>query len=219
MILTTTYFGSVNWYAQLARATEPVYIDPCERFVKQTERSRCRIATANGVQTLSVPVTKQPQPIPNHQHLTPNHQHPSPITHHPSPTTPTISDHANWRHQHWNALCSAYGESPFFDYYADDIKPFFEPNWTNLYDFNYDIMKKLCELLDIPAPIFAAPSTEDVQHLSALSQEKDDNLLAFSVSPYYQTFAKKHGFIADLSVLDLLFNEGNESILYLLGRK
>lgn len=60
-----------------------------------------------------------------------------------------ISDHANWRHVHWHALLSAYSESPFFDYYADDLRPFFERKWEFLYDYNMEICLKVCELLDL----------------------------------------------------------------------
>ena len=94
-----------------------------------------------------------------------------------------ISDHGNWRHLHWNALQSAYGESPFFEYYQDDIRPFFEKRWTFLLDFNEAIRQKMCELIDItpsvsfhflppisqihkPSPlvIFGLPSTRNTLH-------------------------------------------------------
>lgn len=184
MVLHTTYFGPVSWYAQLARCATPIiYIEAHENFVKQTTRSRCRIATANGVQTLSVPVNTSDGRLI---------------------TDVRITDHANWRHQHWNALSSAYGESPFFDYYADDIRALFEPEWDNLFDYNLHITKKMCELLQIE------PDIRFTEHYEAPSP------IEFTPRPYYQVFAKRHGFIGDLSILDLLFNEGNEAILKLM---
>lgn len=190
VVLNTTYFGSVEWYAQLARATEPVYIEAHESFVKQTERSRCRIATANGVQMLSVPVNA-----------------PSRC----SVRDVAVTDHANWRRQHWNALCSAYGESPFFDYYADDIRPFFEPEWNNLFDLNMAITRRICELLDIHPDIRL---TDHYVLGEKLRQSKGEQP-QINVRSYYQVFQRRHGFLPNLSMLDLLFNEGNEAILKL----
>ncbi|MBP5714514.1 MAG: WbqC family protein [Prevotella sp.] len=76
-----------------------------------------------------------------------------------------ISDHGNWRHLHWNALQSAYGESPFFDYYQDDIRPFFEKRWTFLLDFNEDIREKMCELIDIQPEVSLTAEYSLTSHL------------------------------------------------------
>lgn len=126
-LLSTTYFGPVQWYQKLYHS-EAVEIEQWESFQKQTYRSRCLIATTQGIQALTVPVERS----------TVN-----------SIKDIRISDHGNWRHLHWNALMSAYGESPFFEYYQDDIRPFFENRWTYLLDFNEAIRQKMCELLDI----------------------------------------------------------------------
>ena len=98
------------------------------------------IATANGLQALTVPVER-----------TADGQRPDEQGQVPKCLMKDvrISNHGNWRHIHWNALMSAYGESPFFEYYADDIRPFFEKEWTFLYDFNAEICAKMCELIDI----------------------------------------------------------------------
>ena len=130
--LHTTFFGPVQWYQQLYRS-EGVFINPDEPYQKQTVRNHCLIAAPNGVQKLTVPI-----------------EHPSP-TQHPSPISQIrISSHGNWQRQHWHALQTAYGDSPFFIYYEDDIRPFFyEDRWEYLFDYNMDIMKKMCELLDI----------------------------------------------------------------------
>ena len=127
VLLSTTYFGPVQWYQKLYRA-EHVQIEQWESFQKQTYRNRCLIATTQGIQALTVPIER----------LSVNYI-----------KDIRISDHGNWRHLHWNALQSAYGESPFFDYYQDDIRPFFEKNWDFLLDFNEAIRAKMCELIDI----------------------------------------------------------------------
>lgn len=195
MILNTTYFGPISWYRHLACTKEPVYLEACENFIKQTDRTRCRIMTANGIQMLSVPVT---MPDKNLSQNSGNIRH------------IRISDHNNWRHLHWQALCSAYGNSPFFEFYADDIRPFFEHKWEHLFIYNKEITLKMCELLDIN------PVIKDTQSYSGRQDEtmiRDD--MEIPLRPYYQVFRARHGFVPDLSILDLLFNMGPESVLYL----
>lgn len=192
----TTYFGPVSWYRHIARTVKPVFIDTQERFVKQTNRSRCKIATANGVQTLSVPLTYNNGDII---------------------TDVRISDHNNWRHLHWQALSSAYGSSPFFEYYADDLRPFFEDKWEFLYDYNRDITLKMCELIGIDADIMPkdAMPTEEERTRCCHTNHPAVSSNAPSLREYYQVFKHRHGFIPDLSILDLLFNMGPEAILFL----
>jgi hypothetical protein len=240
--LHTTYFGPVQWYQQLYRS-ECVYIDRNERWQKQTIRNRCYIATANGVQALSVPIVhKAPSNLPPEGEAS--------TTHHPTPVSPPqggvgggfltrdirISDHGKWRREHWNALQSAYGESPFFDYYADDIRPFFTEKWEFLFDFNLAIIHKMCELLDIeahikPHPLSPSPKGEG-EAFGKGGESLNPSSLPYrgrlrggelrsgwgrggSLLPYYQVYQQKHGFLPNLSILDLLFNMGNEAILYL----
>lgn len=132
-----------------------------------------------------------------------------------------ISDHANWRHLHWNALQSAYGESPFFEYYADDLHPFFERKWKFLYDFNWEITLKMCELIDIMPSLrrtecyVSDPSGSIVDFREVIRPKHPGSDPDFSPRPYYQVYEHKIGFQPNLSILDLLFNEGNESVLYL----
>ncbi|MBR1688393.1 MAG: WbqC family protein [Prevotella sp.] len=135
-LLQTTYFGPVQWYQKLHRY-DRCLIDGDEPYRKQSYRNRCIIAAPNGPQALTVPV---------------EHNGPHSTLHAPLVRDIRISDHNAWRRVHWNALQTAYSESPFFDYYADDIRPFFEQKFTYLLDFNEAICWTMCELLDIPAP-------------------------------------------------------------------
>ncbi len=205
VLLSTTYFGPVQWYQKLYRY-DRVFIERCDTFRKQTYRNRCVIATTNGAQALTVPVERADgaQQVRDIR----------------------ISDHGNWRHIHWHALLSAYSESPFFDYYADDIRPFFERKWEFLYDYNMEICQKMCELLDITPHI---DPTEQYVHADELPRQ-DCEMTDFrdAIDPkhpledrdftpknYYQVYTVKHGFMPNLSVLDLLFNMGPEGIFYL----
>lgn len=199
-ILSSTYFGPIQWYQKINRSEECV-IDRHENFIKQSYRNRCVIATTNGLQNLTVPVTfSNDMPIKDVE----------------------ISDHGNWRHLHWNALCSAYGESPFFEYYQDDIKPFFEKRWKWLFDFDMAITSKMIELLDIdlPKPLvmseeYQKPLEGDKDFRMAIRPKKPLPDVEFQPKKYYQVYQEKYGFQPNLSILDLLFNEGNEAIFYL----
>ena len=212
VILASTYFGPVQWYQKLCRHGD-VLLERYDHFMKQTFRNRCVIAAANGLQALTVPVEKSPEGAALMKDV-------------------RISDHGNWRHLHWQALQSAYGESPFFEFYADDLRPFFEKKWDFLFDFNLEITHRMCELLDIQPRItptndytsspITQHSTPITQHPSPVQDYRDaihpkhplpDS--EFTARPYYQVYAQRYGFQPNLSILDLLFNMGNESVLYL----
>ena len=223
MILHTTYFGPVQWYQQLYRS-ECVYIDGNERWQKQTIRNRCYIAAANGVQALTVPIVhKAPSNLPPKGEA--SNSSPQSLNSQLSTLNTKdirISNHGKWRREHWNALQSAYGESPFFDYYADDLRPFFEEQWEFLYDFNMAIIHKMCELLDIdthPQPLPKGGTSINPQPTPSLRECRNESSPSLreglGVGGYYQVYQQKHGFLPNLSILDLLFNMGNEAILYL----
>ena len=198
VLLSTTYFGPIQWYQKLYRADE-AWIEQHEHFVKQTYRSRCIIATTQGTQALTVPVERD---LLNSQSI----------------KDIRISDHGNWRHLHWNALQSAYGESPFFEYYEDDLRPFFEKRWTFLFDFNEAIREKLCELLDIcPVVRFTEKYVSDhaSDYREAINPKHPAPDPDFQPRRYYQVYEAKHGFLPNLSIVDLLFNMGSEAIFYL----
>ena len=206
-LLSTTYFGPLQWYQKLYRH-EATEIEQWESFLKQTYRNRCLIATTQGIQALTVPIERGTSQLIRDIR---------------------ISDHGNWRHLHWNAFVSAYGESPFFEYYQDDIRPFFENRWDYLFDFNEAIRCKMCELLDIqPKVTFSSTyhHPADISltsHLLPLTSDYREAINPkhplpdpdFVPKPYYQVYQQKHGFLSNLSILDLLFNMGPEGIFYL----
>jgi len=214
----------VQWYQKLNRYDECL-IERHESFIKQTYRNRMIIATTNGPLSLTIPT---------------NHDTSMAMK------DIRISDHANWRHVHWNALLSAYGESPFFEFYQDDIRPFYEKKYEFLFDFNMEITEKMIELLDIRPKIsvtdeyvlseerrvkseeFKNPEAQaqfNTQHSTFNTQIRDFRDVIrpkkplpdpeFTPKRYYQVYEQKHGFLPNMSILDLLFNEGNEAIFYL----
>ena len=216
-LLSSTYFGPVQWYQKLNRYDECL-IERHESFIKQTYRNRMIIPTTNGPLSLTIPT---------------NHDTSMAMK------DIRISDHANWRHVHWNALMSAYGESPFFEYYQDDIRPFYEKKYEFLFDFNMEIMEKMIELLDIRPNVSVTDryvlseerrvKSEEYTSLEAQAQlntqmrdfrdvirpKKPLPDAEFEPKRYYQVYEQKHGFLPNMSILDLLFNEGNEAIFYL----
>ena len=205
-ILSSTYFGPVQWYCKL-NTYDNILIETCDNYIKQTYRNRCYIASPNGIQALSIPVERPDE----------------------TPLTKTkmkdiqISSHGNWRHIHWNALVSAYGESPFFEYYADDIRPFFEKEWKYLLDYNMEICEKMCELLDIHPNIektndFITDVTGMDDFRDAINPKhpaEDDD---FEARVYYQVYRERYGFQPNLSILDLLCNMGPEGIFWLKAK-
>ena len=215
-LLQTTYFGPVQWYQKLKRYDHCV-IEQYDSYQKQTYRNRCVIATANGLQALTVPV--------DHSPLTIDHVQCEDLR---------ISDHNQWRRVHWNALQSAYSESPFFEYYADDIRPFFEQKYEFLIDFNEAIRQKMCELLDIETSVsyssgfmvqgsgFGVQGSgfmvqgsgfRDFREVIHAKHPQDDP--EFQPRSYWQVFQHRYGFQPNLSILDLLFCMGPEAVFYL----
>ena len=208
-LLQTTYFGPVQWYQKLKRYDHCV-IEQYDSYQKQTYRNRCVIATANGLQALTVPV--------DHSPLTIDHVQCKDLR---------ISDHNQWRRVHWNALQSAYSESPFFEYYADDIRPFFEQKYEFLIDFNEAIRQKMCELLDIETSVSYSSGFRvqgsgfrvhgsgfmDFREVIHAKHPQDDP--DFQPRSYWQVFQHRYGFQPNLSILDLLFCMGPEAVFYL----
>jgi len=202
-LLQTTYFGPIQWYQKLRRYDRCV-IEQNDSYQKQTFRNRCVIATANGRQTLTVPVEHTDDKV--------------------LVRDLRISDHNQWRRVHWNALQSAYSESPFFEYYADDIRPFFERRYDYLIDFNEAIRQKMCELIDIhPQVEYSRQYVSGASALYPTLRDFRDVISAkhplpdpdFKAKKYWQVFQHKHGFLPNLSILDLLCCMGPEAVLYL----
>ena len=134
-----------------------------------------------------------------------------------------ISDHGNWRHLHWNAIESAYNHTPFFEYYKDDFRPFYEKKYEFLADFNEELCHLVCSLTDRQPTLkrtseYKTGITSDEADFRERIHPKKDFRTEdpdFFPQPYYQVFQEKLGFLPNLSIIDLLFNMGPESLLIL----
>lgn len=196
-LLCSAYLPPVNFFTAIKSGGD-VLIEQYDNYCKQTYRNRCRIATAAGVQVLTVPIVKSSSPKQLMKDV-------------------RISDHGEWRRQHWNALESAYMNSPFFMYYQDDFRPFYENKYEFLIDFNTELTLLIMKLAGIERPIKLTESYgkngENLTDLRRMADPRTDEPL--ECRPYWQVFKEKYGFLANLSAVDLLFNMGPEFPLYL----
>lgn len=201
--LSSAYLAPVFYYAQL-KTSDKILIEQHDHYMKQTYRNRCTIAGPEGELPLSIPTVK-----PN------------------SMKCPMkdirISDHGHWRRLHWNAIESAYNSTPFFEYYKDDFRPFYEQKYEFLADFNEELCRLVCQLIDIQPNMERTSeyktdfAINESDFREAIHPKKDFHLVAptFTLHPYYQVFEARHGFLPNLSIIDLLFNMGPESLLVL----
>ncbi|MBK0370834.1 WbqC family protein [Flavobacterium agrisoli] len=195
-LLLPTYFPSISHFAVMAQS-ETVTFEIEDNFQKQTNRNRTYIYSPNGIQLLNIPV----------KHSKDSHQKTKDIR---------IETEFDWQKQHFKSLEAAYRSSPFFEYFEDDIYPIFEKKHTFLMDLNWEVFEIVSQCLRMK--IEYSTTTEYFKEVPGLTDfrqlangKKDPN----QFQPYTQVFDDKHGFINNLSVLDLLFNEGKFAAEYL----
>ncbi|WP_026727714.1 WbqC family protein [Flavobacterium denitrificans] len=199
-LLLPTYFPSISHFAVMAQS-ETITFEMEDNFQKQTNRNRTYIYSPNGIQLLNIPV----------KHSKAAHQKTKDIL---------IENEFDWQKQHFKSLEAAYRSSPFFEYFEDDIVPIFEKKHTFLTDLNFEVLdtvtKCLRMKLDFSKTTEYFHETPDFNDFRYLANGKKD---ANSFEKYTQVFDDKHGFINNLSVLDLLFNEGKFAMDYLKTQK
>jgi hypothetical protein len=201
----SVYWGRLGYWQEFTeRGLLPV--DGQAAF-RKGEATRCTIAGANGALTLTVPVEK-----PSRMNC--------PIC------DIRVSEHGRWRHRHWQAFVSAYRRSPYFDYYVEDFAPFYQPPKSPqfLLDLNEGIRRTVSRLIGLDSlhPSSSPPqAVHYMEQQGLLQREIETGRQAQpaqgkeNVAPYYQVFAYRQGFISGLSVADLLFNEGPETLAIL----
>jgi hypothetical protein len=191
VLLSTAYLPPINYFARFF-LYKNVLIEKHEHFVKQTCRNRCSIYGANGKLDLIIPLESGAERT--------------------GVTQKRIAYRDNWRNLHWRSLESAYRSSPYFEFFEQELSPFYKgEKFEFLFDFNTALMTRITELLRLQVNISYTESYQKeyagIADGRILTQPKFSDK-HFNAVPYYQVFENKHGFIPNLSIADLLFNEG-----------
>lgn len=193
VLVSTAYMPSVFYFKEIFKH-DTIIIEAHEHFVKQSYRNRCEILGANGKQLLSIPLVKQAD-----KELISNKR---------------ISYAENWQKQHWRSITSAYQNAPYFEYFEDDFRVFYENKFEFLLDYNTQILITFFKILRLKKePVFTEHYEQNPSELMDLRHMINTKYQHFeSPKPYYQVFADKHGFTPNLSCLDALFNVGLECV-------
>lgn len=202
MILPCFYNAPVSWYALLLESNGPAIIEVQDHYTKQTFRNRCKILGANGVIDLVIPVVKE-------------HGKKSQLE------KVRIDNDPPWQKIHWRSILSAYASAPFFEFMADAYQSIYEKHYHYLADLNLDLVRITLDQLQFNRDIltsveFTHPvSGRDLHEIIHPKREFRHPDLHFQPVEYHQVFADRHGFQEDLSLIDLLFNEGPNAVAVL----
>jgi hypothetical protein len=219
-LLSTAYMPPVSYFAAMAEEMDGlsnrrdgdssieltpsvIYIEACENYQKQSYRNRCRFMAADGPQALSYSIV----------HTGGTHKLPI--------SEIRIDWSTPWLQQHERAIVSAYRTSAYFEYYPDELFAIMESRPERLIDFNMALLRFFIEktglAIDLRLTEDFSSVTSCVDLREAIHPKRPNSILKDLnlEKPYFQVFARKHGFQSDLSIMDLLFNEGPDSILYL----
>jgi hypothetical protein len=197
-VLPMFYLPPVAYFSQLNAHKPDIVIEREEHFPKQTYRNRANICSPDGMLTLTVPVVKGSKL-------------------HTKIRDVKISYDFKWQRLHWMGLETCYRRSAYFEYYEDDLAPFYQKHFTYLFDYNEQLLQLLLKFVKIPLPLqytetYEAeyPSLTDLR--DTISTKKE---LPFEQKPYFQVFEERNGFLKNLSIVDLLFSQGPQTINYL----
>ena len=198
IILSTSYAGSIEYFVRIVQH-DTIFIEKEEHYLKQTYRNRTLIATSNGIFPLIIPVIRKDG---NHTKIKDVH----------------ISYTENWQQLQWRTIVSAYSNSPYFLYYHDNLIPFYETRIPFLLDYNSRLLEVILKLLGINKDFTFTNSYEKEYETSILDLRNSISpklKSGVNFAPYIQAFDVKYGFLPNLGIFDLLFNEGPNSLNYL----
>ena len=194
-IMVPPYFGPISYWKQIINSN--ILWDVHQNYVKQSYRNRTFIHSANGLHKLTIPVkhSKIKFPMLNAE----------------------IDNKIAWQKNHWRSIQTAYSSSPFFEFYKDSLEQVYNKKYTYLVKFNFDMIKLVFEWLDIEIKLKLSEEYK-VFYDDSLDLRKKIENQKHSISKnkiYNQVFFEKNGFLNDLSIIDLIFNEGPNSLSYL----
>ncbi len=195
ILIYPTYFPSISHYIAMIDA-QSVTFEVEDTFQKQTNRNRMYIYSPNGIQMLNIPV-KHDSANSNFKDI-------------------KIDNQKNWQKNHFKSLEAAYKNSPFYEYFVDDLNPIFQKKHEFMLDLNLEVFELVNEALGISIPFektteYFHEVTDKTDFRYLVNGKKDST----QIEPYTQVFDNKYGFINNLSILDLLFNEGRYAVDYL----
>lgn len=202
VVLGSAYWPNIHYFFYILNA-QYIQIDLHEHYQKQTFRNRTSILSANGKLDLTIPVKKWVDKA--------------------TVKSIEISYAEDWQKQHWRSITSAYKNSPYFDFLEDELRSFYESEYTYLHEYNAEQLKWIVKAFRLKKEIVYSQEyiniNDEIDLREAIHPKKEVNnntVKELLNKPYYQTFSDKMGFVPDLSVLDLIFNEGIRSYEYLI---
>ena len=201
ILIHPAYFPTVLQMVAVAQSKD-VVLEVHGNYQKQTYRNRSYIAHNNGKLLLNIPIKHRKDGIRQKMQSV------------------LIENDFPWQSHHWKSIQTAYRTSPFFEYYEDDLQPLFTKSAHSLLELNLQIFDFLCELLDLSVKVSKTETyeiTPEIKDLRQLIEVKTNKGYCFD--PYTQVLQAHHGFLSNLSVLDLIFNEGPASLNYLESQK
>ncbi|MBN1186032.1 MAG: WbqC family protein [Bacteroidales bacterium] len=198
VLLSVAYLGPIQYFGKIISYPN-VLIEQHDTFGKQSYRNRCRIFGANGPLSLSIPVQRASQ-------------------HKIKVKDVKIDYSEDWQKQHWKSIESAYRSAAFYEYYHDELEPFYQRKYDFLIDFTNEIQDAVLSCIGITPDItytndFIIPGSEEVMdYREMIHPKKSIHDPLFSSTEYFQVFSDKSGFQPNLSIIDLLFNMGPDAV-------
>lgn len=195
ILLSTAYLPPVEYFVRIFNA-DKISIEVEETYPKQTYRNRCDICSSAGKLSLSIPINK-----PNGNHT--------------KTKDIKIENGLKWQLTHWRAIVSAYNHSPYFLYYRDSLESFYYKEFNHLIDYNLELLNLTLEWINLErkidtSKVFEKNTPEDIRDYRYLIHPKKE--ASIELKPYTQIFSDRHGFIPKLSILDVIFNLGPDTL-------